>query len=308
MVEFYDPLAKTNISFHIDTKLKKMWDNIRDGKLINSNEDRVYIVDGRERGGKSSFVFQQAKYINPNFKVENICFTPDEFLHQIRTVEKGSVIVFDEAFRGLSSKSTRSKVNKAIVEALMEVGQRNLILFIVLPTIFLLEIYAAVLRSHCLFHIYKTKDKRRAFKIYNEKKKKELYFRGKTKFFSYSKPIIKKAKGRFLVKKNNQYPQGIPYETFDLKTYLDRKHNVFSSEKKDNDEPENKNELRFMKQRNILLIEAFENYNKFKKISEKKYCELLERKGIEMTQQNLSIIREKLAKMREKEQIQITKV
>ena len=95
MVEFYDPLANKNIAISIEPKLLSIWDNLKDGKLIKSNEDRVYIVDGRERLGKSSFVFQQAKYIDPYFNVNRICFTPDEFLEQIRTAPKGGVVVFD---------------------------------------------------------------------------------------------------------------------------------------------------------------------------------------------------------------------
>lgn len=233
MVEFFDPVAQQEISFHIDAKLKTKWDTLREGKLADLNEDRVYLVDGRERTGKSSFAFQQAKYLDPTFTVERICFKPEDFLHQIRTAPKGSVVVFDEAFRGLSSKSSRSTTNRAIVQALMEVGQRNLIIFVVLPTIFLLEIYAAVFRSECLFHIYRSKrrkenDKRpRAFRIYNYTKKKHLYLRGRAKFFSYAKPRIKMAKGRFLVKKNALWKTGIPYETFDMNAYIAKKDEAF---------------------------------------------------------------------------------
>ncbi len=76
---------------------------------------------------------------------------------------------------------------------MMEMGQRNLIVFIVLPTFFLLEIYAAVLRSNCLFHIYKDKSqpKRRSFRTYNFQKKSLLYKLGKRKGFDYSQPKVK---------------------------------------------------------------------------------------------------------------------
>jgi len=261
MVEFYDPIAKQNISYHLDKKLQERWDNLRNGKLIEMNEDRVYIVDGRERTGKSSFAFQQAKYLDPYFDVDNICFKPDEFLHKIKTARKGSVIVFDEAFRGLSSKATRSKVNKAIVEAMMEMGQRNLIVFIVLPTIFLLELYAAVFRSEALFHIYKTKNKNdgknnRAFKIYNYNKKKQLYLNGKTKYFSYSYPKIFRAKGRFLVKRTDEYPNGLPYSTFDMKAYEKKKAEAFKSEQSENAES------KYKLQRDKIIANLYKRYFK----------------------------------------------
>lgn len=256
MVEFYDEFAKENISYHIDKKLKDKWDRIKSGKLIDLNEDRVYIIDGRERSGKSSFAFQQAKYLDPKFDISQICLTPESFLYQIKNAERGKVIVFDEAFRGLSSKSTRSKVNKAIVEALMEVGQRNLCIFIVLPTIFLLEIYAAVFRSECLFHVYKMKSKSssgkrlRAFKIYNYEKKKVLYLRGKRKHFSYAYPKIRRAKGRFFVHKTKEYPTGIPYNTFQMDEYVKKKQKAFSEKKKEDELGEN---TKYKIQRNALI-------------------------------------------------------
>ena len=192
MVEFYDPIEKKNISYHIARELIEKWNRIkmRDGKseLIKKDDDRVYLVDGRERTGKSVFALQQAKYINPNFSIEDICYSPEQFLKRLREAPKGSVIVFDEAFRGLSSKGAQSKVNKKIVQAMMEMGQKNLIVFIVLPTFFLLEMYAAVLRSHALFHVFKDKKGTRRVKVYNYQKKSLLYNVGKKKGFSYSFP------------------------------------------------------------------------------------------------------------------------
>lgn len=195
-----DPNKKDKfLSYHIDKSLKHKWDKIKSGLLQKKDEDRTYIVDGRERTGKSVFTLQQAKYIDPTFNLDRVCFTPEEFLKQIRTAPQGSCIVFDEAFRGLSSKSSQSKVNKMIVQAMMEMGQRNLITFIVLPTIFLLEIYAAVLRSNALFHIYKDRNGIRHFKTYNYSKKSQLWNIGRKKGFSYRFPKVnvKNFGGRF---------------------------------------------------------------------------------------------------------------
>ena len=196
MVTFFDPIEEKEISYHIDKKLRLKWEKLREGKLSKKDEDRCYLIDGRERSGKSVFALQQAKYIDPSFDLSRVCFTPDSFLEQIRNAKPGQVVVFDEAFRGLSSKGAQSKVNKKIIQALMEVGQRNLIIFIVLPTFFLLEMYAAVLRSNALFHIYKDKRGGRAFRIYNYNKKSLLYNTGKKKGFSYSFPKVKHT-GRF---------------------------------------------------------------------------------------------------------------
>ncbi|KKN22717.1 hypothetical protein LCGC14_0912190 [marine sediment metagenome] len=198
MVTFYDPVEKKEITYSIAPILKISWDKLKDDKLKKKDEDRVYVVDGRERFGKSIFSLQQAKYLDPTFNLLRVCFTPKEFLHQVRNAPKGSVIVFDEAFRGLSSKASQSRVNKKIVQAMMEMGQKNLIVFIVLPTIFLLEMYAAVLRSNALFHIYKDRSGRRRFRIYNYNKKSWLYKVGRKKGFDYSFPRInRRHTGRF---------------------------------------------------------------------------------------------------------------
>lgn len=47
MVEFFDPIENKNISYHIDSRIKKKWDLLKSGKLIKRDEDRCYIVDGR---------------------------------------------------------------------------------------------------------------------------------------------------------------------------------------------------------------------------------------------------------------------
>jgi len=190
---------KEFLTYHIEPRLKVKWDRLREGKLQHKDEDRCYIVDGRERTGKSVFALQQAKYIDPSFNIDRVCFTPEEFLKQIREAPEGSCVIFDEAFRGLSSKGSQSKINKMIVQAMMEMGQRNLIIFVVLPTIFLLELYAAVLRSNALFHVYKDKKGKRQFKTYNYQRKSQLYNYGKKKGFSYLFPkvSVKSTGGKF---------------------------------------------------------------------------------------------------------------
>ena len=181
------------VSYYMNKHLKAMWDNIRGGKLKKLDEDRVYITDGRERSGKSLFSIQQAAYIDPSIlnDLSRITFTTEDTLKAIRNTKSTNtetkVIIFDEAFRGLSSKSAISKVNKQIVQALMEMGQSNIVLFLNSPSFFLLETYPAVLRSNALFHIEKVKGSRkRFFKGYNEEKKGDLYRIGIRKGWRYN--------------------------------------------------------------------------------------------------------------------------
>lgn len=216
MVEFKDPLNGNTLSYFIDKKLVTRWDKLRKD-LVNKDEDRVYLVDGMEGSGKSVWTLQQAKYIDRDFSLDRVCFTPEDFLKTIVNAKKGQVVVFDEAFRGLSSKSSMSRTNKTLVRAMMEMRQRNLVVFIVLPTFFLLETYAATARSHALFHIYKSKNNgRRCFRIYPRSKKNVLYYIGKRKGFSYAIPRVR-FNGYFF----NKY-------AIDEQSYRDKKYNALT--------------------------------------------------------------------------------
>ena len=274
MAEFYDPVQNITLSYHIDNNLKVKWDKLKDGRLAKTDEDRVYLVDGRERTGKSVFTFQQAKYIDPSFNLSRVCFTPDEFLHAIRTAKKGQVVVFDEAFRGLSSKASQSKVNKKIVQALMEMGQRNLVVFIVLPTFFLLEMYAAVLRSNALFHVYKDKRGDRRFRIYNFNQKSILYQVGKKKGFSYKIPRVK-LRGRFF----NKY-------AIEEAGYRAKKDKSFTQTEQSKEEEEGRISL----ERKVAIVNWFMIFKAVYKKSQEDFCNGLRSVGMNFDQSNLSKI------------------
>jgi len=203
-------------SYHADKKLLHIWNNNSLEKLKKQNSDRAYIVDGRERIGKTTFAIQQMGFLDEKaFKdkktfLSRICFTPDDFNRAVRETKNG-VIIFDEAFRGLSSRSALSKVNKSIIQTLMEMGQNNNIVFIVLPTIFLLDIYPAMLRSDGLFHITQDKKnpKKRVWNGFSRDDKNQIFKTGIKKGWKYTKSTL--FKGRFFKK--------IPYE----KEYLEKK-------------------------------------------------------------------------------------
>lgn len=197
----------------MNKRLHAKWVHLKKN-LVKNDEDAVFITDGMERSGKSVFTLQQAAFIDPSIcdytkdpELSRICFSAEEFLEAIKTAKKGQCIVFDEAFRGLSSKKARSKVNNAIVEAMMEMGQKNLVIFIVLPTFFLLELYAAVLRSKALFHVTKMKNSnKRYFKVINRAKKAWLYNQGARKGWNYG--VYTRFKDSFPKK----YPFGAEFE------------------------------------------------------------------------------------------------
>lgn len=176
--------------YYIAPPIKKMLDNASI-QVKKKDWDRVYIIDGEEGVGKSLLGLQFAYYLDPTLSLDRITFTGTEFSKAITTAETNQAIIFDEAFNGLTSTSATSKLNRLIVSKLMECRQKNLFIFIILPTIFLLQKYASIFRSRCLFHVYVTKSGNRGYyRIYNKKNKKILYLLG-NKMYSYSKPYVK---------------------------------------------------------------------------------------------------------------------
>ena len=241
-------------SYHVDRQLLYIWKTNSLEKLKKQNSDRVYIVDGRERIGKTLFTVQQMGVIEPEIFndtktfLSRICFTPEQFNKAARETKNG-VVVFDEAFRGLSSRSALSKVNRMIIQTLMEMGQNNNIIFIVLPSIFLLDIYPAMLRSDMLFHIQQDKKNRRlrTFKIYNRADKNSIYQLGIRKGWKYS--IGSKFLGRFY----NKFPAGKKFED----AYLSEKLRVFMEEGKYVDKL-SKTAERILNQRNTMFKLRYE--------------------------------------------------
>jgi len=261
-------------TYHMDNKIKAIWDGLKDGKVAKYDEDRFYVVDGHEGVGKSLFTIQQAAYIDPTVLDDDgekilprICFSPEEFLEAIRntrsTKTQTKVVIWDEAFRGMSSKSALSAVNKKIVQALMESRQNNLIVFIVSPSFYLLEFYPAVLRSKALFHVVKEKTSRKRYvRIFNYKKKATLYQIGVRKGWGY--PLRTKSRARFF----NIYPAGDEFE----QKYRKKKRESLRS-----DEKLEKETHRWKKQRNAAVRLLYKCDKTYKDISE-----LMKSEGISM--------------------------
>ena len=155
--------------------------------VVKKDWDMIFIYDGNEGSGKSVKAMQDAFYCDNTLNLKRIVFNDEDFKKEVLNAEKYQSIVYDEAYGGLGSRAAMSNVNKAIVQMLTVIRERNLFIFIVLPTFFDLDKYVAIWRSRALIHIY-THDKfqRGFFKFYNSDRKKIMYVAGK-KFYDYNK-------------------------------------------------------------------------------------------------------------------------
>jgi len=183
-------------NFYIDDSLLKSIEKKWKPSVEKKDNDRVVLIDGPEGSGKSVLGQQIGIIIDPTLTIDRICMTPIEFREAVLKAKKGNVIIYDEAFTGLSSRGSLTEVNKMLVELMMEMRQKNLFVIIVMPTFFMLDKYVALFRAKGLFHVYLKNGARGRWVYFNKKSIKLLYLFGK-KLYSYKEPKSN-ARGRFM--------------------------------------------------------------------------------------------------------------
>jgi hypothetical protein len=230
---------KKKAPYYISKKIKQQLDSSKKS-VMEEDQDRVFIVTGREGSGKSTLAFQLAYYLDRTFCLDDVCFNAEDFAKKVRNCPKYKAIVFDEAFNGLSSRGALSHQNKSLLRLLQECRQRNLYIFIILPSFFLLEIYVGIFRSAALFHtnINKKNRKLRFYKVYNERQKEVLYRLGK-KTSSYYYPKIKELHNFF---------KTLP-PTMSIEEYKKKKYDAFKFEAVEAEKP-----IKYKVQRDDLLM------------------------------------------------------
>ena len=174
----------TDKDFYMDGYLQNMLDVMK--KKIKEDFDFVIVVDGFEGSGKSVLAQQIGYYLDHTLTLDKVVFRADPFKKAVLKAERYKVVIFDEAFGGLSSRQFFSQTNKALNDMLSEIRQKNLFIIIVLPTIFDLDRYVSLWRSVCLVHVYLTDNLERGrFLFFNQSRKKTLLVEGK-KGYNYS--------------------------------------------------------------------------------------------------------------------------
>lgn len=156
--------------------------------VLKKDKDKVIVIDGREGSGKSALAQQLASNLDPEFNIDKITFTAEEFMNAVKSPsrKKGDCIILDEAFLAANSRSAMSQINKAMVGLATEMRQLNLFVIICLPSFFDLDKYFALWRTDLLIHTYFDKQGNRGrYILWGASKKKQLYLNGK-KFYNYS--------------------------------------------------------------------------------------------------------------------------
>lgn len=177
----------------IHEELKKKLDH--GTEIIKDNWDLIFIVDGLERSGKSTLAITCGGYLADRlgtpFTINNISKDSADAKSKLEHLPDRSVLIIDEGSLVFSSRDSGRKEQKELIKILNVIGQKNMVLIIVLPSFFRLNDYISIDRARFLLHVYSTtqngKEVRGRFCYFGQYKKKLLFEEGK-KFKSYRNP------------------------------------------------------------------------------------------------------------------------
>jgi len=180
---------------HLPYKLPHNLRELLDGfkwAIHNKKQSAVMVVDGRSGMGKTTISFQSAKYMTPDFSLDNVHFTPESFLEALTRTKKGDTIIFDEAML-LSSRAALTAINRMMVVAMSMIRSKNLFIIFNVNSIFDLDRNLALSRADLLLSCYgdSLTDKGRFLAFFKgsdgQDRIKHLYIQGK-KYYSYARP------------------------------------------------------------------------------------------------------------------------
>jgi len=112
------------------------------GALRNRIEDGrhfVVMLVGEPRSGKSYSALRIAELVDQDFSLDNLVYSPAEFLKLVKTKEEGSVIVFDEAGVKIFSREWQSKMNKALAKVFQILGYKHLGIILTFPSVMFVD-------------------------------------------------------------------------------------------------------------------------------------------------------------------------
>jgi hypothetical protein len=247
--EKYEVKNKKQLTYFMEDRLKLNLDDKVIPALQQKDKDILLIIDGHEGVGKSYLGFQIARYIDPTFNLNRVVFNAEDFRQAILKAKKGQVVIYDEAFTGLSARSSLSGVNKVLVSLMMQMRQKNLCVILILPTLFLLDKYAGIFRSKALIHVFEVKGTRGYFRVYNQKLKKLLYLFG-SKTYNYA-PKIGQGKKKLFTRFRGRFYGVFALGDEDIeKDYRERKMKALEDTEKD---PMTSAQVKFRQQRDTCI-------------------------------------------------------
>lgn len=210
MYEYNDNLEDKKIYFNTGGYAhypSSLWVNleIMKGKIIHKHQN-IVLISGTTGTGKTELAIQIAKYLDPNFSIDDIYWDTESLVNIATSNEnqkpRGTVFMFDEAREGTQSINAMSETNRKMGLFLDTIRSRGYHILLLQPSFFLFQRQIAIYSSDFLFHVQKLgntdyldliiKGKtaeeigtsvepftRGFVSVYNYEDKKKLYIKGK---------------------------------------------------------------------------------------------------------------------------------
>lgn len=175
-------------------------------EAIPNRWDCLAIYHGQEGSGKSTLMMQTAFRFDPDFSIEQVAFTPQQFQDAIENAKVGGCIVWDEAITGANAQRHAENTSKEIISKLTQIRKKRLVLLLGFPYLHMLNKYFV---SRCLFSVYvyaKDFNDRGYFNFYDYKQTNSLYWYMKEVFSYYPASAIRVIKKTFAGEFSGVFP------------------------------------------------------------------------------------------------------
>jgi energy-coupling factor transporter ATP-binding protein EcfA2 len=142
-------------------KVGKVVDPVMYGKLflIHKNlekfNDKVIVIVGREGSGKSTIANHLCAIMDESYEMSRNCFSPREFIHNLRIVDILKAINIDEGAIGLYSRESMNIDNRNMVKTFMVIRRKSLFVTVCIPDYSSLDSYIRNHRTSLLIYIMK---------------------------------------------------------------------------------------------------------------------------------------------------------
>ncbi len=113
------------------------------------------MLTGKEGGGKSTLAIQIGSWIDPNFTLDNVCFTQEDYIRRLREVKRGACLVIDEGGVTLFSREAMGGINVLMVKIFMLQRQKNVSVILCCPSFWDIDTYLRRHRVNTMIRVYK---------------------------------------------------------------------------------------------------------------------------------------------------------
>lgn len=170
------------------------------------DDDTNYIVIGRTRTGKSTFVLHCMEYLRA--KDTDIAMYPEEVATAIRSAGVEGAWMFDEAIEGIESKEGQSRFNRELEKLFLITAGNKMITFLIIPVY---KLVASVFREDIIDGLF------------------FVYARGKVMYYSSKKlraihAYMERHKGKFGGAKPSFKDHFPLYRGYLAKSYMEKKN------------------------------------------------------------------------------------